>query len=127
MLVVSHTVEHLHCQSCAHRVHRVATATFWRTFHHDGKICPFEGGGCTTTPFLSISTIMYKFPVCAPAERADTGRYTPYISTLLLYMYVLCGCALKHEQVRQVKMQNIHAFNVIPGPILDSILKLAKF
>ncbi len=23
-----------------HRVHRVATATFWRTFHHDGKISP---------------------------------------------------------------------------------------
>jgi hypothetical protein len=23
-----------------HRVHRVATATFWRTFHNDGKISP---------------------------------------------------------------------------------------
>jgi hypothetical protein len=34
-----------------HRVHRVATATFWRTFHHDKKIGPAgEGGGCTPTP-----------------------------------------------------------------------------
>jgi hypothetical protein len=23
-----------------HRVHRVATAAFWRTFHHEGKISP---------------------------------------------------------------------------------------
>ncbi len=34
-----------------HRVHRVATAAFWRTFSHEGKICPAgEGGGCTPTP-----------------------------------------------------------------------------
>jgi hypothetical protein len=26
------------CQN--HRVHRVATAAFWRTFRHDGKISP---------------------------------------------------------------------------------------
>ncbi len=27
--------------SCVvHRVHRVATAAFWRTFSHEGKICP---------------------------------------------------------------------------------------
>jgi hypothetical protein len=25
-----------------HRVHRVAMATFWRTFHHDGKINPAQ-------------------------------------------------------------------------------------
>jgi hypothetical protein len=27
--------------SCGdHRIHRVATAAFWRTFHHEGKISP---------------------------------------------------------------------------------------
>jgi hypothetical protein len=36
-----------------HRVHRVVTAAFWRTFHHEGKISlAGKGGGCTPTPFL---------------------------------------------------------------------------
>ena len=26
--------------SSEHRVHRVATVAFWRTFHHEGKISP---------------------------------------------------------------------------------------
>jgi hypothetical protein len=31
---------------------RVATAAFWRTFHHEGKISlAGKGGGCTPTPF----------------------------------------------------------------------------
>ncbi len=29
-------------------------ATFWRTFHHDGKISPAWLGGCTPSPFRSI-------------------------------------------------------------------------
>jgi hypothetical protein len=33
-----------------HRVHRVATAAFWRTFSDEGKILAGEGGGCTPTP-----------------------------------------------------------------------------
>ncbi len=28
-----------------HRLHRVATAAFWRTFHHEGKIIPGWWGG----------------------------------------------------------------------------------
>ena len=36
--------------------HRVAMASFWRTFHHDGKISP-AWRGCT--PFI-LSTITYK-------------------------------------------------------------------
>jgi hypothetical protein len=38
-------------QRCNHRVHRVATATFWSTFHHDGKISPGWRWECTPTPF----------------------------------------------------------------------------
>ena len=68
-----------------HRVHRVAMATFWRTFHHDGKINPaWWGWGVHARPFHS--TITSKVMVYAPAERADT---LPYISPLPLY--VLCG------------------------------------
>ncbi len=42
---------------CLHQIvipqstHRVPMATFWRTFHHDGKIIPaWWGWGCTPTP-----------------------------------------------------------------------------
>ncbi len=39
---------------CDHRVHRVATAAFWRTINHAGKISPGWGvGGCTPIPFHS--------------------------------------------------------------------------
>ncbi len=35
-----------------HRIYRVATAAFWGTFHHDGKISPgWWGWGCTPTTF----------------------------------------------------------------------------
>jgi hypothetical protein len=38
-----------------HRVHRVVTAAFWRTFHHEVKISlAGKGGGCTPTPFHYI-------------------------------------------------------------------------
>ncbi len=35
-----------------HRVHRVATSAFWRTFHHEGKISPgwWGGGGVYAHP-----------------------------------------------------------------------------
>ncbi len=64
--------------------HRVATAAFWRTFHHGGKISPGgEGGVCTPTPFSS--SITYKVAMNAPAERADT------LTLFHLYPFVLCG------------------------------------
>ncbi len=61
-------------------IHKVANADFWRTSHHDGKICP---GWCGLQhiyahPLWPI-TIMYKVAVYAPAERADTP---PSISSL---------------------------------------------
>jgi hypothetical protein len=43
--------------------HRVATAAFWSTFHHDGKIRPFH---------YTVFTITYKVAEYAQAERADT-------------------------------------------------------
>jgi hypothetical protein len=42
---------------------------------------PGKGGGCTPTPFHSI-TIIYKVAVYAPAERADT------LPLFLLYPYI---------------------------------------
>jgi hypothetical protein len=62
-------------------IHRVATAAFWRTFHHDGKLAQGgEGGGCTPTPCHYSYHAVY-----APAERADT------LTLFQLYPYVLCG------------------------------------
>jgi hypothetical protein len=43
---------------------RVAIATFWRTFHHDGEISPaWCGGGVHAHPFFTLSTITYKVVV----------------------------------------------------------------
>jgi hypothetical protein len=67
-----------------HRVHRVATSTFWCTFHHDGKICPgwWGWGVGVRPPAFAISTITYKVVVYAPAERADT------LPLFLFYTYM---------------------------------------
>jgi hypothetical protein len=56
-----------------HRVHRVAAAAFWRTFHHEGKISPgWRGWGVHThSPFITF-TITSKVAVYASAEWADT-------------------------------------------------------
>jgi hypothetical protein len=69
--------------------HRKAMTTFWRTFHHDGKISPAWRGwrfARHVHPFHYIFYhVWYKDIVYAPAERADT------LSLFLLYpcMYVL--------------------------------------
>jgi hypothetical protein len=70
----------------------VATATFWRTFHNDGKISPgaVRGGGSRPQPF-TISTITHKVVVYAPAEREDT------LSLFLLYPYMYCTLWFKHK------------------------------
>jgi hypothetical protein len=65
----------------------VATAAFWRTFHHDGKLAQTGKGGGARRPPFTVFTIMYKVVVHSPAER--TASYTlPYHP---LYPYVLCG------------------------------------
>ncbi len=58
--------------------HRVAIATFWRTFHHDGKISPAlsGGGGCKLSPFHSTNHHASKVVVYAPAE-----IHSPYFSS----------------------------------------------
>ncbi len=62
--------------------HRMATSTFWCTFHQDGKISPvWWEWGCTPTPF-ALSTITHKVGVYAPAEKADT------LPLFLLYPYM---------------------------------------
>jgi hypothetical protein len=60
---------HGEMDSAAHRVHRVATAAFWRTFNREGKISP--GGEGTPTPFHYTYHHQY-VAVYAPAEWADT-------------------------------------------------------
>jgi hypothetical protein len=52
---------------------RVATAAFWHTFYHDGKIVPGAGKdrGARQPPFTTF-TITYKVAVLAPAEWAET-------------------------------------------------------
>jgi hypothetical protein len=82
------------------KMSRVATATFWHTFHHDRKIVQAgEGGGARPSPF-TISTITNKVVVYALAERVDT---LPPISTLLLY--VLCGTST--IPIRDILIRNI--------------------
>ncbi len=60
-----------------HRVHRVATVTFFRTFHHDRKIIPgwWGGGGarCTPTPCHSI---YHQVQSCG-LRSSWKGRYIP--------------------------------------------------
>jgi hypothetical protein len=59
---------------------RVATAAFWRTFHHDGKISPGWWGGGVYMPIpFPIFTITYKAAV--NVRSSWMGRYTHSISS----------------------------------------------
>jgi hypothetical protein len=52
---------------------RLAMATFWRTFYHDGKVSPAWqgwGGGARPPPFTT-SAITNKVVMYAPAKWAD--------------------------------------------------------
>ncbi len=74
-------------QCINHRVHRVATAAFWRTFHHDGKISPgWWGWGMHAHPLL----IYYHHVQSCSVRSSWEGGYTPSISSLP-YMYILCN------------------------------------
>jgi hypothetical protein len=73
-------------ESWNHRVHRVATAAFWRTFSHEGKISPdWWDGGCTQTPFYYI----YHHQESYSVRSNWVGRHTNPVSSL--GKYVLCG------------------------------------
>ncbi len=67
-----------------HRVHRVATATFWRAFNHEGKIIPgwWWWGVHSLTHSLYLYHHVQSCSVYAPAERADT------LVLFLLYPYM---------------------------------------
>ncbi len=77
---------------------RVATADFWRKFHHEGKLAqPGEGGGRTARPPpFTLFVITYKVAVYAPTERADTlTLFYYFISTPICTLWevqhsVLC-------------------------------------
>jgi hypothetical protein len=59
------------CRWRAHRVHRVAMASFWRLFHHDKKNQPSLVGGRVHAHPLSLYLPSRKEVVAyAPAERA---------------------------------------------------------
>ncbi len=77
-----------HLQQCNHRVNWVATTTFWRIFHHDGKINPGWCGSARPPPF-AVSTLTYNLVVYAPAERADTFPYFYSIPICTLWMQLL--------------------------------------
>ncbi len=71
---------------------RLAIATFWRTFHHDGKFSPAcWGWGVHALSLFLLSTITSKVVVYALPERADT------FLLFLLYPFFLCGTGtLRH-------------------------------
>ncbi len=77
-------------QRCNHRVNRMAMTTFWRIFHHDGKISQgWCGWECTPPPLFAISTLTSKVVVYAPAERTDTFPYFYSTPVCTLWMQLL--------------------------------------
>jgi hypothetical protein len=95
-IVLQQTGKILHSRSSvSHRVHRVAMTTFWRTFHHGGKISPaWCGRGVARPPPFTISTITYKVVVYAPTERADILP----LFLLYPYMYSVVSAAMVGNQ-----------------------------
>ncbi len=98
-----------------HRVHRVAMAIFWRTFHRDGKIGPaWWGWGCTCTPspFHSI----YHHEQSCRVHSSWEGRYTPPISPLPLHMYSVgktssiprLGCTFFNRRCKKIGFPSTH-------------------
>jgi hypothetical protein len=105
---------HHHVQSCSvcsswegrytHRVHRVVTSAFWRTFSHEGKISMgWWGWGCTPTPLLLHlpspvklqCTLQLSGQIHWPCFISCKDMYS--VDTLplfYLYPYVLCATTL---------------------------------
>ncbi len=70
---------------------RVATAAFWRTFHHDGKISPgWWGWGRHAHPLSLYLPSRTKVTVYAPAERADTFP--------VFHLYPICTLWCDHTK-----------------------------
>ncbi len=79
-----------------HRVYRVTTATFWRKFHHEGKISPgWWGWDARPLPFtiFTITYITHAVVVYAPAERADSlpqFLFYPYMYSVVWTVPTMC-------------------------------------
>jgi hypothetical protein len=68
--------------------HRAAMATFWRTFHHDGKISSAWwgwGGGVTPYPFHSI--YHHEQSCCVSSLRGQILSYFSSTTIYILYIY----------------------------------------
>ncbi len=85
---------------CHHRVHRVATADFWRTFR-TWKNQPWlvRVGDARPPPF---TLIFYHVQSCN-IRSSWVGRHTPCISSLPLY--ALCGCHSYSRSNFELKVQ----------------------
>jgi hypothetical protein len=82
----------VHCAWCMPQsTLRVAMATFWRTFHHDGKISPawLWGGGVYALPLSLYLPSRANFVVYTLQLRGQIHPISP------LPLFVLCGaCCL---------------------------------
>ncbi len=69
--------------------HRVAIATFWRTFRHDGKLTKFrqpgEGGGGASTPPFTLSTTTNKVVVYSRAATLLLFLLSPFLLCAFLF------------------------------------------
>jgi hypothetical protein len=69
--------------------HRVATAAFWRIFHHDGKISPgWRGWGAYAHPFSLHLTSRTKLHCALKLSRQINSPY--FISTNICSLWRLC-------------------------------------
>ncbi len=66
---------------------------FWRTFHHDGNICPGWWGGGGACPLPTPFYYSYHHTQSCSVRSSWVGRYTHYVSSLPIY--VLCGWDLR--------------------------------
>jgi hypothetical protein len=76
---------------------------------------PGENGGCTPNPF-TISTVMYKVVVYAPAERADTFP----LFLLYSYMYSVLDPIAPHVTLANPSPFRARIFKRVWGPGIDS-------
>ncbi len=87
-----------------HRLHRVAPATFWRTFHHDGKIGPgWWGWGMHAHP-LSLNLPSRPKLWCTPQLRGQT------LPLYLLYPYIY-SVENTVSYMMQNKYKNVRSIN----------------
>jgi hypothetical protein len=101
------------CRCMPQSTHRVATAAFWRTFHHDGKVCleslatlppfcprfineslrktglhlPFSEKSCSYLPAFEISRSCRTVPPQAGTLQLREQIHSPYFFSIPMYEY----------------------------------------